>query len=140
MMWKEKYRIGVDLIDEQHKELFARVADFVSALREAAPWEDKLPKVKETLTFMQDYVVTHFNDEEEYQSSIGYPGFAQHHMIHEAFTDEVAEFGEKFANDPNNEELVQQFAGKLLAWLINHVASSDQRIAEYVRSQGGAQQ
>ena len=29
MMWKEKYRIGVDRIDEQHKELFDRVSNFI---------------------------------------------------------------------------------------------------------------
>ena len=25
MMWKEKYRIGVEVVDNQHKELFYRV-------------------------------------------------------------------------------------------------------------------
>ena len=30
-----------------------------------------------------------------------------------------------------NEQMMQQFGGKLLAWLINHVASEDQRIANY---------
>ncbi|MDI9418646.1 MAG: hypothetical protein QM399_00480 [Bacillota bacterium] len=29
MMWKEKYRIGVEAIDNQHRELFQRVSDFL---------------------------------------------------------------------------------------------------------------
>ncbi|HHX18374.1 MAG TPA: hemerythrin, partial [Clostridium sp.] len=27
MMWKDKYKIGVELIDKQHEELFRRVSD-----------------------------------------------------------------------------------------------------------------
>ena len=82
MIWKEKYRVGVPLIDEQHEELFRRVTDFVETLRSAGEWEQKIPKVNETLAFMKDYVVTHFHDEEAYQQKIGYPGFEAHRKIH----------------------------------------------------------
>ncbi|NLC77770.1 MAG: hemerythrin family protein [Clostridia bacterium] len=136
MMWKEKYRLGVDKIDEQHEELFRRVSEFVLALRKEGQWEAKLPKVKETMEFMQSYVVTHFNDEEAYQQSIDYTGFEQHREIHEQFKAEVGQFAERFEQEGFAEDLVQQFAGKLMAWLINHVAASDQKIAEYVRTKG----
>ncbi|MPN51039.1 hypothetical protein SDC9_198680 [bioreactor metagenome] len=33
---------------------------------------------------------------------------------------------------------MQQFAGKLLAWLINHVAAEDQHIAAYAKEKGVA--
>ncbi|RYD02158.1 hypothetical protein N752_27285 [Desulforamulus aquiferis] len=36
-----------------------------------------------------------------------------------------------------SEELVQEFSGKLMAWLIMHVAAMDQKLGEYVVSQGG---
>jgi hemerythrin len=136
MMWKEKYRLGVPKIDEQHEELFRRVSEFVLALRQEGQWEDKLPKVKETLEFMQSYVITHFDDEEAYQLSVNYPGYEQHKEIHEQFKAEVGTYAERFEQEGFAEDTVQQFAGKLLAWLINHVAASDQKIADYVRSQG----
>lgn len=136
MMWKEKYRIGVDKIDEQHEELFRRVEDFVISLRKEGKWETKLPKVKETLEFMQGYVVTHFADEEAYQEEQGYPGLEVHRQVHENFKSEVGEFAVKFEKQNYAEDLVQQFAGKLLAWLINHVAATDQKIADFVKSKG----
>jgi len=138
-MWKERYRIGVDRIDDQHKELFHRVTEFLKALRSDGTWEEKLTSVKQTMAFMQDYVVTHFNDEEDYQQQVSYPGYNEHRAVHERFKQEVMEFAQRMEAENYPEELVQQFAGKLLAWLINHVAASDQKIGEYVKSLGGDQ-
>lgn len=135
MIWKEKYKIGIQTIDEQHEELFRRVSDFIEALREDRPWIHKLPKVQETMEFMQNYVVIHFDYEEKYQQSIQYPEQEAHHKIHEDFKNEVNHFVQKFTQEGYTEEGVQQLAGKLMAWLINHVAATDLKMAEYVRSQ-----
>lgn len=136
MMWKEKYKIGVELIDRQHEELFRRVSDFIGTVRSENPWETKLFKVKETLEFMKDYVITHFRDEEAYQAEINYPGLEKHKKIHDDFKAEVAEFVRLFEETGFDEDLVQRFSGKLLAWLINHVAGIDQKIGDYAREQG----
>ena len=98
MLWKEKYMLGVPLIDEQHQELFRRVTDFVETVRKPIPWEQKTEQVNRTLDFMKDYVVTHFHDEENLQRELGYPELP-----------------------------------RLLGWLINHVASEDQKIADFAR-------
>ena len=131
MLWKEKYRIGVPQIDEQHEELFKRVNDFVTTLRSEGEWNKKINKVNETLNFMKDYVVEHFRDEEQLQESIGYPDAQPHKLLHVNMVNYVVEISEKYENEGYKEELMQQFAGKLLAWLINHVAASDMKIAEY---------
>jgi hemerythrin-like metal-binding domain len=137
MIWKEKYRVGVGLIDRQHEELFRRVTDFVETLRAPGEWEQKVTKVNETLVFMKDYVVTHFRDEEAYQEGIGYPGLEEHCKIHNDMMQYVNDIAAQYEREGYNEKLMQQFAGKLIAWLINHVAVSDQKIAEYVNSKGG---
>ena len=48
----------------------------------------------------------------------------------------VLQVSEEYEKSGFSEQLVQQFAGKLLAWLINHVASEDQRIATYAIAKG----
>jgi hemerythrin len=131
-MWKEKYKIGVETIDAQHEELFKRVTQFIKSIRSEGQWEQKLVQVKETLNFMQEYVVFHFNDEEEYQRKISFPGFIEHKKIHDNFKAEVLGYAEKFEKEGFCEDLVQEFAGKLLAWLINHVAAMDQKIGQYM--------
>jgi hemerythrin len=139
MIWKEKYKVGVQLIDEQHEELFQRVTDFVETLRAPEEWEQKMPKVNETLAFMKDYVVEHFRDEEAYQQEIGYPGFEAHRKIHDDMVNYVVTVAEQFEAEGHKQELMQQFAGKLLAWLINHVAADDQKIAVYAKERGAIQ-
>lgn len=137
MIWKEKYRIGVPMIDKQHKELFRRITEFVEALRSDGSWESKTDKVNSTLDFMKIYVVTHFKEEEELQKRIGYPLFEAHQKIHNDFVDYVNDVASQYEKSGYDEKLMQQFAGKLLAWLINHVIAEDQKIAGYLRSKEG---
>ena len=136
MLWKDNYNLGVPSIDAQHKELFRRVESFLQVLRSEERWEDKIPKIDETLEFMKGYVVDHFRDEEEYQRSIGYPGYEAHKQKHTGMVEYVLEVTQQYEQSNNNEQLMQQFGGRLLAWLINHVAAEDQRIADYARKKG----
>lgn len=133
MIWKEKYKVGVPQIDAQHEELFSRVTAFVETLRSNREWSEKVSQVNATLEFMKDYVVTHFRDEEAYQDEIGYPESEAHKKIHNDMVAYVGTVSEQYEKNGYEEALIQQFAGKLLAWLINHVAAGDQKIADYAR-------
>lgn len=133
MMWKESYRVGIETVDEQHRELFQRVSDFLQAIKGNRPWEQKIDRVKETMTFMQSYVVEHFANEEVYQRKINYPAADEHHKHHEDFKADVFKYAHKMEDEDYPEELSQEFAGKLMAWLIYHVAREDQKMGEFVR-------
>ena len=137
MLWKDRYKLGNDLTDGQHQELFKRVSDFLEVLRSSKTWEDRVDKVNETLEFMKDYVITHFRDEEQYQQKIGYPGLESHKKIHRDMVSYVAGVEKKYKQEGYSEKLIQQFAGRLLAWLIHHVAAEDQKIAVYEKGVAG---
>jgi len=137
MMWKDKYKISVGLIDQQHEELFNRVSTFIQTVQNKGVWEEKLDKVKETMAFMQDYVVVHFDDEEVYQAEINYPEIEQHKKAHVLFKEEIGKYVTLFEQEGYSEETVQEFSGKLMTWLIMHVAQMDQKIGEYVKNKGG---
>lgn len=136
-MWKEKYRVGVEVIDQQHEELFRRVADFLNSVQRVGSWDDKLAKVKETLEFMQEYVVVHFEAEEALQREINYPDYEAHKKAHEDLKGTVADYASIFEQEGYLQETVQEFGAKLMTWLIMHVAATDQKIGEYLREQGG---
>ena len=138
MLWKDKYELGVPVVDEQHRELFARVDAFMQTLRSSVSWEEKVQRVNETLEFMKGYVVEHFRDEEAYQRRIGYPGYEAHRRLHADMVNYVVEVSAEYGRRGFDERLMQQFGGKLLAWLINHVSAEDQRIAAYARETGWA--
>ncbi len=136
MIWKEKYKLGVPMIDEQHKELFRRVSAFLETVRSPLACEQKAQMVTETLNFMKQYIVDHFRAEEEYQRLIDYPEQREHTKIHEDMVRFVIEVETQYLQQGYNEQLIQRFSGKLLAWLINHVASEDQKIADYANMRG----
>ncbi len=132
MMWKDKYKIGVDLIDNQHKELFARLSNFIDVVQNEVPWEEKNNRAKETLLFMNEYVDIHFADEERYQEAIGYRELDEHRQVHENFKAGVRDYVENFDKEGFTEEKIQEFAGRLMAWLIMHVGYEDQKIGKFV--------
>jgi hemerythrin len=134
MIWREEYKIGVELVDKQHQELFKRLGDFIQTVRSDKEKLEKKEEVEKTLSFMGEYVVTHFDAEEALQQKYNYPDFEQHHQIHEEFKAEVAEFQKKYSENVYDEDFLLEFSGRLLTWLINHVASTDQDIGEHINS------
>jgi len=138
MMWKDKYKVGVQLIDEQHEELFKRLSNFIQIVQNDIPWEEKLDNVKETMGFMQQYVVFHFNDEEEYMEEINYPDVKIHKDVHADFKAGIDEYVKLFGEGGFTEEKIQEFSAKLMTWLIMHVGKMDQKVGEYVKKGGQA--
>ncbi len=86
---------------------------------------------------MKEYVVFHFSDEEEYQEQINYPLTEIHKQRHTQFKESVGSYADRFEKEGLTEELVKEFGGKLMTWLILHVQAEDQKIGEYVQSKGG---
>ncbi len=85
MIWKDSYKIGVQEVDDQHKELFERLNAFLRVVRGKDTMEVKAEKVAETLAFMGEYVIVHFDSEEEIQRRYNYLNYETHRQIHERF-------------------------------------------------------
>ncbi|MFW5736803.1 MAG: bacteriohemerythrin [Halanaerobium sp.] len=134
MIWRDEYKIGVELVDEQHQELFKRLGDFIQTVRSDKEKSEKKEEVEKTLNFMGEYVVTHFDAEEALQKKYNYPDYENHHQIHEDFKAEVSEFQKEYKENEYDEDFVLEFSGRLLTWLINHVASTDQDIGKHINS------
>ena len=62
---------GNELIDQQHKELIDRV----NKLLESCYMGTEKRAAIQTLNFLLDYTVFHFEAEEKLQQESGYPGF-----------------------------------------------------------------
>ncbi|MFP4021076.1 MAG: hypothetical protein ACLFUK_05670 [Halanaerobium sp.] len=56
MIWKDEYKIGVELVDQQHKELFKRLGNFIQKVRSDKEESEKKEEVEKTLNFMGEYV------------------------------------------------------------------------------------
>ena len=86
MEWTPDLSVGVEAIDNQHKELIRRMNAFFSSME-----GNDQKKVLDMLAFLADYVVTHFRDEEALQVRCNYPGYAEHKKLHQDFVSQVKE-------------------------------------------------
>ena len=81
MPWHPGLSVGIDMIDEQHKEWFNKA----EALFDAGKKGQAKEYIGELLQFLDTYTKKHFKDEEEYMASIGYPELVQQRTAHAAF-------------------------------------------------------
>ncbi len=131
-MWKERYKIGIPKIDQQHKELFKRSNKLITIVRNDTSLENKVNEIEKLLIFMEEYVNIHFSDEEQLQKQINYPKYKAHKKTHSNFKNYIKNVIQRFKNDNRDKTLIMEFSGRLMTWLINHVANEDQKISNFL--------
>lgn len=128
--WSPDLAVHVDKIDEQHKELFRRFNQVGDAI-----WDGKgKEEVGKFLGFMAEYVVIHFQDEENLMLQNDYPGYSAQKSAHEHFTQQIMEIKEKFDKGQADTPLVVRVVEELGNWFKNHIRSLDVALGEFIVS------
>jgi hemerythrin len=127
--WTKDLETGVALIEEQHKELFDRVNKLLAASSQGRGKEE----VGSLLGFLEEYVVTHFADEEKLQQESGYPEFAAHKRLHDGFKNELAKLKEEFEAAGPTLRFVVLTNKIVVDWLMKHIAQVDKTFGKYLR-------
>ena len=125
-MWKEEYKIGVELIDLQHYELFVKSEELLREVYKSSEFNKE--KIIEMILFLKQYAVRHFEDEEKYSKSIKFEKYEEHKQQHADFIKRVLMYETKLIASDFVESDVQEFTGLLASWLVYHVSVSDQEI------------
>ncbi|MEI7607179.1 MAG: hemerythrin domain-containing protein [Rhodospirillaceae bacterium] len=79
--WKESYRIGVPILDAEHKNLFLAINTYIERVNR----NQGLKYSRAVLDALGDYARTHFKREEGMMRARGYPGYAEHKACHNKF-------------------------------------------------------
>lgn len=126
--WDDKYKMGHNLIDSQHKQLF----DIADKLYEVAYKKEPYRDIDISL-ILQDlarYVNYHFSCEEELMRDNDYAGMENHCNIHSTFktyvTTLVSDFSRGQAVD------MKKLYDFVCTWLIEHIGSEDKKLAKCV--------
>ncbi len=130
--WSDRYSIGVEEIDNQHKELFSRFNSLLCACKEGAGNKE----VTRLLQFLGDYVVEHFSAEEKMQIACGYPDYNMHHIEHEKFKHQLADLQDQLAAESSSLYLVILTNKVLVEWLITHITKLDMEVGKYLQKPG----
>ena len=132
--WQKEYCMGVELIDQQHEELFQAVNRLLHILEDED--DDRSRRgCAEAIKYLKTYTIQHFEDEEAFQMRIGYRGYIHHKQVHDDFRRTIV-IQEAMVEAQNySRDAVRNFVRLLTAWLIEHVTRDDQDI---VRQEGEA--
>ena len=123
MIWNPDWETGVDLIDQQHRQLLAQIERLFQAVHE----NQAVGQVPELLAFLADYVETHFANEELHMQVTDYPDYPAHKAIHDDMRSQVAHLVEAFRRDPS--VVTDEVIDFLSDWLVQHIDVEDRRLA-----------
>lgn len=128
IIWSDDYKLGLDIVDAQHKHLFMLV-NRLYALKDENP--NIKEEIKQILYDFSNYMKTHFKDEEDYMHSIGYPDIEKHKAHH----DKLIEMLAKLIQTPAKLTIVKTKM-RLIAKkaLIEHITKEDMKIKLYLLS------
>lgn len=126
LVWNERYNIGVDIIDKEHKKLFS----ILNKLFDFGQQEEKSQWVcQEAIKYFRDHALKHFADEEAYMVSIDYAGLEVHRRIHRNFRERtIPALERELELNKYSPESVNHFLGVCAGWLIGHSLIEDHAI------------
>jgi len=131
-VWQDRYNIGVEIIDREHKKLFSIMNKLLSFNDndEKSRWA-----YQEGVKFFKGHAMKHFAEEEVYMASIGYEGFETHRRLHDIFRKKTLPEIEKELNATNySQEAMEHFLGVCAGWLIGHTMTEDRAIVGNITS------
>ncbi|WP_294373649.1 bacteriohemerythrin [uncultured Clostridium sp.] len=126
--FKEEFKTGIDIIDEQHKRLF-EIADETYKLLKNEFITDKYDKIVHLIEELKEYTSFHFKTEEDYMESINYKRMFTQKIEHQAFIKKLDEI-DLNKIDENQEEYILELLNFLNDWLVNHICTNDKLIGK----------
>ena len=128
--WDESLLTGIDDIDDQHRELFRRFNNLLAACNQRRGREEVL----RTLTFLDDYIRSHFRDEELMQQRSNFPDYPAHRAQHENFIATTEALTAQFRSEGASLGLLVKTNTTLMEWLVGHIRKMDRAFARHLNT------
>lgn len=130
--WNDSYLLGIPMIDNQHKKFFVILDNLVTLNQ-----KQEKSEMHSLINELQNYVIYHFQTEEDLMVKSHSPNIDLHIMEHELFRKKVEEFHHSYYN--NNAELLNEMISFMRKWLIIHISGTDAEYADSIKSTLGIQ-
>jgi hemerythrin len=126
--WKDRYSIGIPLIDEQHKKLLVMTNKLFLACNYST--DSGKAQFKQTVHDAVAYIKFHFATEEKIMELTAYPGLAAHKKEHTDFVHTV--FDDVKAFEQGKPLVPNQFVRFLKDWVLSHIAITDGKMGNFL--------
>lgn len=128
--WSKNYLMGIDKLDEEHKELF-RISDQIynKVMERGDDAKYRLFLMNEALEYMLRYFKRHAKGEEIYMREIGYAAYEFHKMLHDEFYNMLLKKKADIVkrNECSKKEIAE-LVGDGIGWLLEHIITEDMAI------------
>lgn len=121
--WSERLATGIELLDEQHREIFR----WFGELDQAAAEQRTLLAVY-TMTRLNRYMRDHFAAEEAVMRAAGFPKLEQHVAEHRLFRSTLS----KLQIESVGRDITAETVEFLRTWLIDHICGHDMEYVPYL--------
>lgn len=119
---------GNNLIDSEHRQLFAAVNDLLDACSQGKGRD----QIQKTVTFLSNYVVKHFGDEEKLQTQSNYPNYPNHKQFHDGYRRQLGQVSQELLQEGPTVKALGDL-NKVVAVLVSHIRTEDKRLARHIK-------
>lgn len=125
--WNDRFKIGIDEIDNAHRRLFGIVGKIIRLNEDE---KNRKWVCQEGIKFFKSYAVKHFAAEEMYMQYTKYDGYEMHKRLHDNMRDKtLPALDQEMEESDYSPESVQHFLGICIGWLNGHIMVEDRAIA-----------
>ena len=128
--WEDKYSVGIQSIDNQHKEIFMLLNKLLEAMKMGHANDVTIQIIQE----LERYAVIHFQKEEYFFQRFNYQGSAEHITEHQNFIKKIAVL--KSEINSGKMILTIELLRFLKDWIDHHILVVDKKYSECFRQNG----
>lgn len=128
--WSSAIELGVEAIDNQHKELI----NHCNLLNNVDELNRKKILGDEAVNYLMQYINEHFEQEEALQQKVGYPRYEAHKKLHKHFTEQMEALKSEFDQKGMTIEAFFELSTTLNDWIVTHIGMEDKALADFIKS------
>ncbi|OIQ51700.1 Methyl-accepting chemotaxis protein III [Pseudodesulfovibrio hydrargyri] len=127
IVWDDSIATGIEIIDDQHKELIALINRLNSAMQQG----QGKAVLGEILEEVGRYATYHFGQEEALFDKYGYPEVEDHKAVHRDLLGQANSFIERFQSGQTG--MSHDLFFFLKDWLVDHIKGVDYRYIPFLK-------
>lgn len=127
VQWTKALSVGVEEIDDQHRELFRRAARLLDGIHRGEPEE-----LGGLVDYLHEYAVLHFGAEEAFMREVRYPGYLRHKAEHDRFISDLLDLAREHDERGHGAFLALKVNHWLAQWLKDHVSGTDAELGKFL--------
>ncbi len=124
IVWKNRNRLGIPIIDEQHRGIVSTINSLYFFMRSGLDQKVLEP----TINILKQSTIIHFETEEALISMAGYPGLREHRRLHEKLTKRIDNLSISSFESMDSDTVLKFLRG----WWLGHINEEDRKYAPYV--------